>query len=184
MSLAYKEMVEKRKKQGKPPIDVRTFCQVKCTQAEKRTKQSEADSCDVNKIMAKYINTGRLPEYIKENPQFGDFTTVGDYHQSMNTFIKANEQFALLPSKLREQCQNDPAKFLEFVADPKNRKTLEEMRLAKPKVEKGVEITPSAISKLAEGISGALGGTPPNKQLAPASSQPNQKQAPQSNGEA
>lgn len=169
MSLAYKAMMEKARKAGKKPMSARDFCVVKCPLSEKRTKESEADACDVNQIMARYINTGRLPEYIKENPQFGDFADAKDYHASMNVVVKAQEQFALLPSKVREKCQNDPAKFLEFVSDPKNRDELVEMRLASPRMEQGVELAPSAISKLAESISGAIGG--PKASPAP-SSQP------------
>lgn len=178
MSLAYKAHLEKSKKQGKKAVSPRIFCQVKCTKEEKRTKQSEASACDINNIMKRYINTGRLPEYIKDNPQYGDFSAVSDYQESLNTVIKAREQFQMLPSSMREKCMNDPAKFLEFVANPENREALIKMRLAKPRKEEGVELTPSTLSKLAEGLSGALkGDLPPQPARSPAGSKEKPKKS-------
>lgn len=165
MSIAYRRACQKAKKLGKKPPSPKAWVKIMCSLEEKRTKQSEAESCDINKIMARYINTGRLPDYIKDNPTYGDFSEPFDFREALHTVKRAEEQFELLPSKFRNELGNDPAQFLEFVKDPKNKERLIEMRLAKPKKESGMDLTQNTLSKLAEGISGALaagGGKKPS----------------------
>lgn len=80
-----------------------------------RTKQSEKDATDINKILEKYKKTGILPNMILNDPTYGDFSEALTYQESLNTVLKAREQFDGLSASLREKFQNDPAKFLEFV---------------------------------------------------------------------
>lgn len=97
------------------------------------TKQSFKDECDINNIMKKYKNTGMLPEMIKTQPQYGDFSEVSDYMESMNIVLKAQEQFQNLSADVRNRFQNDPAQFLEFANDPKNGEEMVKMGLATKK---------------------------------------------------
>ncbi len=172
MSIKYARMLTSTKKDRKL-LSAREITQCRCTKKEKRTKQSESAACDINNIVKRYIATGLLPDHIKTNPKFGDFSTSVDYQTSLNTIIKAREQFELLPSKLRSKLNNDPSKFLEFVADPKNEEELIKMRLAQPKIEQGNEIASSSIAKLAESISGAL-ASPDGTKATPKKSQASQ----------
>lgn len=84
------------------------------------TKQCFKDDCDINNILRKYETTGVLPEVIKTNPQYGDFSDVLSYEDSLNVVAMAQEQFSYLSAKVRRRFDNDPAKFLEFVDDPSN----------------------------------------------------------------
>lgn len=95
------------------------------------THQSMADECDINRIMLKWQKTGVI-EHVKEYPGgYGDFTNApDDYQQSMNTVIEADNMFMTLPSSIRKRFHNDPAAFLDFVANPKNREELERLGLA------------------------------------------------------
>lgn len=97
------------------------------------TKQSFKDECDINNIMKKYKNTGMLPEMIKTQPQYGDFSEVSDYMESMNIVLKAQEQFQNLSADVRNRFQNDPAQFLDFANDPKNGEEMVKMGLATKK---------------------------------------------------
>jgi len=85
-----------------------------------RTKQSSKDECDINKILKRYAKTGQLPDLIKQNPQYGDFSSVPQYQDALNIVAHANEQFSSLSSNVRSRFHNDPAQFLAFTSDPKN----------------------------------------------------------------
>lgn len=88
-----------------------------------RTQQHTKDHVDINNIMKKFQKTGRLPEG-KVNPMYDDFSQVEDYHTSLNTIFKADDQFSSLSSDIRKKFQNDPAQFLQFVNDPKNKEEM------------------------------------------------------------
>ncbi len=94
------------------------------------TRQAEKDATDVNLIMKKYEKTGQLPEMIKQEPKFGDFSQMQDYHTSVNLVMKAEEQFRNLDAHVRKRFQNNPAEFLEFCEDPANAKEMIDLGLA------------------------------------------------------
>lgn len=96
---------------------------------ESRTKQSFKDECDVNNIMAKYKKTGILPQVIKKNPEYGDFSNPVDFLESMDTVAKAQQQFEGLPAQMRERFENDPYKFLEFCSKKENREEMASLGL-------------------------------------------------------
>lgn len=98
---------------------------------ESKVQQNAKEECDINNIIAKYAKTGVLPEMIKNNPQYGDFSNAADYQTAMNTVITAKEQFNALPSVVRAKFENDPEKFLDFVHDPKNQAEIKKMGLTK-----------------------------------------------------
>lgn len=88
------------------------------------TQQHFADECDINNIVEKYMITGVLgdPLSIPSNsPQYGDYSSPSDYHAAQNLIAQASQAFDLLPARLRERFENDPAKLLEFLGDEKNR---------------------------------------------------------------
>lgn len=97
------------------------------------TKQSEAEACDINNIMKRYQATGLLPDLIERQPMYGDFSTVQTFHEAQGIVAQAREQFEALPAEMRDRFQNDPAKFLEFVENPKNEDELVKMGLATAK---------------------------------------------------
>lgn len=109
---------------------------VKLTCGPGLTRQSCKDECDINKIMHRYQKTGRLPELIKENPVYGDFSTAGDYQQSLETIKRAEEQFNALPSTIRSKFNNNPAEFLSFCENKNNTPELIKMGLAIDKTPK------------------------------------------------
>lgn len=96
------------------------------------TKQAMAAETDINNIMRKYEKDGIITHLAKHQGQYGDFSEVTDYHTALNTMHAADEAFASLPSRIRGEFQNDPAKFLDFVHDPNNQQKMVEMGLAHP----------------------------------------------------
>lgn len=95
-----------------------------------RTKQQFKDECDINNILRRYEKTGALPNMIKSNPVYGDFSNVADFQDSLELVRFAEEQFAGLSAKLRRRFNNDPAEFLAFCEDPENVEEMVSLGLA------------------------------------------------------
>lgn len=97
---------------------------------ESKTHQSFKKDADINNVLRKYQKTGQLPNMIKTNPKYGDFASVGDYQEALNTVLLANEMFLGLPSTVRQRFGNDPQAFVNFANDPRNGDELIKMGLA------------------------------------------------------
>jgi len=98
-----------------------------------KTIQSAKDECDINIILKKYKTTGQLPDLIKSNPQYGDFSQVSDYQSAMNVIVHAQEQFSALSAHVRKRFNNDPAEFLSFAQDASNSSEMIKLGLASKK---------------------------------------------------
>jgi phage internal scaffolding protein len=96
------------------------------------TEQNHKDETDINNIVRKYNKTGLIDHLNQFEKQYGDMTGY-DYQDAMNTVAAANTMFEGLPSSIRNQFDNDPAKFINFVDDQANADKLIDMGLAKPK---------------------------------------------------
>lgn len=83
-----------------------------------RVKSEFARDADINQIVGKYLRTGQLPTLAKSNPQYGDFSDVPSYQESLNRVMVAEAQFMALPAAVRRECDNDPTVFLDKVQDP------------------------------------------------------------------
>lgn len=90
------------------------------------TRQSEEKSANINVIMAKYMKTGVLPPATREG-FFADVSTVGDYREALDRVMRMDDYFVHLDPSIRKRFDNDPAVFLDFVADPANLPELEEI---------------------------------------------------------
>lgn len=99
-----------------------------------RTKKNFAPECDINNILQKY-STGVLPVGNKVLPKFDDVSNVPDYQQALNAVNDAQARFAALPSNVRSRFENNPALFLAFASDSKNREEMEKMGLLTPKAK-------------------------------------------------
>ncbi len=93
-----------------------------------RTKQSFADECEINNIMAKFQQTGVINHAAKHQATYGqaDGTT---FQEAMNIVIDAQEAFSDLPSSLRSRFGNDPAAYLNFVSNEENYPEMERLGL-------------------------------------------------------
>lgn len=113
------------------------------TTGESLTQQSHASAADVRNIIKQYDRTGLIANVNKGIAQYGDYSKVNEYQESLNMVIEANESFAEIPSHIREQFNNDPGIFFEFATNPKNKEKMIQMGLAKAP-ETVVEVTPKS----------------------------------------
>jgi len=99
------------------------------------TKQSYKDSCDVNKILARYQKTGVIDHVKAHGGDYG-FMDGSTYQEQMLQITKAQSMFNELPSKARAYFENDPAKFLDtvenFNEDGSTAALLDELGLTHP----------------------------------------------------
>ena len=113
------------------------------TTGDSLTQQSHASAADVRNIIKQYDRTGLIANVNKGVAQYGDYSEVNEYAEALNMVRAANENFAELPSHIREQFGNNPGVFFEFATDPKNKEKMIEMGLAKAD-ETNVEVQPKS----------------------------------------
>lgn len=122
---------------------------IDCSEGEpSQTQQHAKDECDINVIMKRYETKGILPDLIKENPQYGDFSEVPDYQEACAIVQKAELQFAGLDAGLRRKFDNDPVKFLEFATNRDNLREMVQLGLAieiKPQIDPITTDKPEAV---------------------------------------
>lgn len=96
-----------------------------------RTKQSFKAECDINNIMARFLKTGLLDFVQKNEPRYLD-TSGFDYQSAAFKVAGAKSMFNELPARVRERFDNEPANFLYFMADERNREEAQQLGLLKP----------------------------------------------------
>lgn len=127
-----------------------------------RTKQSFVAECDINNILKQYKASGQLRHISAKAAQgaYQDLPDEVDFQASLNVVMQGQTAFASLTSKLRNRFHNDPAEFLEFMADPANQEEAIRLGLATdnrpPAPPEGPEISPP-------GPTGGDGGKPPSE---------------------
>ena len=94
------------------------------------TQQHAKAECDINNILKQYDRTGLITHINSAKAQYGDFTEVNEYQESLNRVMMAQEAFMELPSAIRKQFENDPGQFFEFATNPENQDAMVEMGLA------------------------------------------------------
>jgi len=97
-------------------------------------KQSFADECDINVIVARFGIGYEMPEGVVP-PTYADFTGVMDFHTACNAIAQANEAFDALPAEVRYEFNNDPGRFVDFCSQEQNLPRLRELGLAVPAPE-------------------------------------------------
>ncbi len=105
-------------------------------------KQSFKDECDINNIIARYVQTGLLTPVNTRPQEFVDVSMVGDYQSALENVRSAGAMFNALPSGIRAEFDNDPATFLDFCTDSQNEERMRDMGLLPP-MEPSVEGDPA-----------------------------------------
>ncbi len=88
-----------------------------------RTKQCHKDTCDINKIMARFDRTNTISHVAKYEGVYADFSDF-DFHQQTNKLTRGREIFDDLSAELRQEFGQSPAKFFRYVNDPANAEEL------------------------------------------------------------
>jgi phage internal scaffolding protein len=108
---------------------------------ETKTEQSHKSEVDINNIVKRAGNMELISKVAALQEIVFDDVTGNDFQENMNAIIKAKETFESVPSGIRRQFDNDPAKFLDFVYDPANKDELIKMGLAnEPVVEEPMQV--------------------------------------------
>lgn len=93
------------------------------------TKQSDAESADINVIVKRFNLTGQMPQGLQPL-SYSDFEGIFDFQSAMNAVRAAEESFMSMPAHVRERFSNNPQKFMDFCSAEQDGKlvNLEEMR--------------------------------------------------------
>jgi len=121
------KIVNETRKDGS--LRIKLICEGKS-----KTQQHMSDATDINRIMARYLkNGGSLSKLPDPQGAYADLSDLGDFQDNMNKVAHATYLFNALPSKLREELRNDPAKLEPWLQDPDNYYRAVKMGLMKPK---------------------------------------------------
>lgn len=96
------------------------------------TKQSFLAECDINNIVHAFTQTGQIA-HINEKAAQGAFVDLPDsidYQEAIEIARAGETAFMALPAHVRARFDNDPARFLDFIEDPRNQEELIKMGLA------------------------------------------------------
>ncbi len=84
------------------------------------TKQSEADACDINKIVKRFTKTGQLTHISESLGEYRDMSGIPDLHEAMTIVADANSLFQELPAEIRKACGHDASNFLPYIDKEEN----------------------------------------------------------------
>ena len=129
-----------------------------------RTEQCHKDECDIHRIVDRAMKEGIIDHLGEYRGTYGDdYLGVPDYQTAANLITNTESLFNSLPSKVRNQFQNNAASFISFMRDEKNRDAITELGLdtshlpplpADPPAPMKVQVVPT------EGSNESTGGDP------------------------
>lgn len=99
--------------------------------SESLTRQSEAKTADINYIVSKAKQTGFLPVHRSSEPLAG-IPDAESFHEAANIVTRATQMFESLPSPVRQEFDNNPAKLLEALHNPEAKDKLIELGVVEP----------------------------------------------------
>lgn len=98
---------------------------------ESLAHQSFKDECDINTIINRFKIGYEMPEGVRM-PTYEDFSEVHDFQSAANAIAQARESFDALPAEVRFRFHNDPADFVAFCSDERNRPEAVKLGLVPP----------------------------------------------------
>lgn len=131
------------------------------------TKQCFKDETDINNIMRKFETTGILPENMRGPGQYGDYSELPSYQESLQVVLDAEERFMQLPAKVRKRFRNDPAELIDFCSNPANLDEMYNLGLAERPTQEPVKVgTPIGSQMPSEGQKTKPGSVPEGENTA------------------
>lgn len=85
------------------------------------TQQHFKDECDINNILRRHENGLPVTHIMSSQGQYGDFSAIPEYQDSLNLVNDAQTAFMALPSHVRARFGHDPSQLIAFVSDKANR---------------------------------------------------------------
>jgi len=105
-----------------------------------RVEQSHRDEVNINNIVKRHgidliAKTAALQQFTYDNNPNNDF------QETMNMILKAKDSFDSVPSEIRKQFDNNPAKFMDFIHNGDNQQQLIDWGLANaPETPQPIEV--------------------------------------------
>lgn len=114
-------------REGDQPVNEGTAC----TLAEGKTRQSDADEADINKVLHRAMaGAVPLPRPL-EDLVYADVSVITDFKEAKDRVTRAEQAFMQLDAKVRARYDNDPALFLDGFSTPEGLAQLEELGVVK-----------------------------------------------------
>ena len=114
------------------------------------TEQSHRETVKIQNILKKYRATGDPSMLNVKEGTYGDYTQAPDFVEAQQIIAEAKSAFDAIPAQIRRQFDNDPAKYLAFMQDPKNKEAIAELGLDASYLPDPVEPPPSLPKTQAE----------------------------------
>jgi phage internal scaffolding protein len=111
------------------------------------TQQGMAEQADINWIVRNFMPTA-IPQNVRQ-PMYGDFTGITDYRTALEQVASARNSFMQMPAELRAKLDQDPQKFIDWCADPKNLEEMRALGLAVPAAQPDTNVKPKDDAKAA-----------------------------------
>lgn len=102
------------------------------TTGESMTQQHFQEESEINNILRSHDRNGVIQHIHKGNAIYADFSNITDLSDALHQIKEAQSEFLNIPSKIREQFQNDAGQFFKFASNPDNLDQLREMGLVNP----------------------------------------------------
>ncbi len=84
-----------------------------------RTKQSQKDECDINKLLDRAARQGGLSHLEKYEAKYEDYSNY-DFETHTNKIAEMATCFENLPADIKREFNQSPDEFFEFVTQPEN----------------------------------------------------------------
>lgn len=115
--MKFRSAYEKRERQGFNTV------------GDSLTQQHFAKETDIKTIIKKHDRTGIINHVARGIAQYGDYSDVNEYRESLDIVRRANDSFMGLPSEVRAYFENDAGQFFEFATNPANDEKMVELGL-------------------------------------------------------
>lgn len=92
-----------------------------------RVRRADGPAADINAIVNRFTKHGQAPN-VPGDQVFADVSDMGDFGAAMNKVVAGRRVFDALHPSIRAAFENRAELFLQFAADPKNRKEYLTMR--------------------------------------------------------
>jgi len=103
--------------------------QLDCSDDECIVEQSHKSEVDINNIVKRH-GMDLIQQTANMQSLVYDDLPNNDFFESMNILNRAQASFDSMPSELRKEFDNSPAKFLDFIHNPDNADRMVELGLA------------------------------------------------------
>lgn len=108
-----------KKTTKKIPDHLNTRKRVQITFSEPTlTKQSFKNECDINQVVAKFVQTGQLPLTNNQEPQYGDAPDQDiDLKSSIDTVNQLKSEFYELSPEMQKSFKGNFKNYAQFLSD-------------------------------------------------------------------